>query len=60
VGQAVGIVVSPALAHQPARAIGIDAVRGPVRSLTESRETERRDLSVRRARSALCYVEATR
>lgn len=59
-GQAIGVVVSPALAHQPARAIGIDAVRPLVDSLREGAETGRRDLSVRRARSALCYVEATR
>lgn len=59
-GQVVGVVVSPASAGQPARGVPIDVARSALDSLSESRGSEEREQGLRRARSALCFVEARR
>jgi S1-C subfamily serine protease len=59
-GQIVGVVVSPAAAGQPARAVSIDVARRAVDSFSEGLGSDEREQGLRRARSALCFVEARR
>lgn len=59
-GQVVGIVLPSDYEGGPARAVPIDAARGAVDSLSEGSGAEQREQGLRRARSALCFVEARR
>lgn len=59
-GQIVGVVVSPAAAGRPARAVSIDAARSAIDSFSEANGSDAREQGLRRARSALCFVEAKR
>lgn len=59
-GQLVGIVTSTSAAGQPARVAPVDSVRAALDSFFESAGSDIREHAVRRARSALCFVEARR
>jgi S1-C subfamily serine protease len=59
-GLVVGVVVDAASAGQPARAVSIDAARPALDSFFEGSGDTPRERGIRRARSALCFVEATR
>ena len=59
-GQVVGVVLSPDFEGQFARAVPIDAARPALDFVSEGRGSEEREQGIRRARSALCYVEARR
>jgi hypothetical protein len=59
-GQVVGIVLPPDFEGQPARAVPIDAARRALGFVSEGLGSEAREPGIRRARSALCFVEARR
>ena len=59
-GQVVGVVVLPDFEGQPGRAVSIDAARPARRLLERGRGSDEREQGLRRARSALCFVEARR
>ena len=59
-GQVVGVLVPPDFEGQFARAVPIDAARPALDSVSEGSGSEEREQGLRRARSALCFVEARR
>ena len=59
-GLVVGVVVEAASPGQPARAVSIDAARPALDSFFEATGDIPRERGIRRVRSALCFVEATR
>ncbi len=59
-GLVVGVVVDAAEEGQPARAVSIDAARPSLDSFFEGSGDIPREHGIRRARSALCFVEAVR
>jgi S1-C subfamily serine protease len=59
-GLVVGVVVDAATEDQPARAVSIDAARPALDDFFEGSGDAPREHGIRRARSALCFVEAAR
>ena len=59
-GLVVGVVVDAGVGNHPARAVSIDAARPALDSFFEGSGDAPREHGIRRARSALCYVEAER
>ena len=57
-GQVVGILVSPDFEGRRAHAVPIDAARRALDSVSEGSGSAKREQGLRRARSALCFVEA--